>query len=78
MTRSALRRKLIKAGRGIVGDCSISIVLSLDTRALAHTLDDVVRCCNAGLIDEDQALLFARVHWALAGLKASNARGFDA
>jgi hypothetical protein len=70
-----LVEKIIGAGRATTGDCSGPTVDRIDFPQLTRALTDVMRSYRAGRIGEEEALLFARVHWALAALKAISVRG---
>ena len=65
-----LAAMFVDAGMKTLGDCSDATINRIDFRTLSRTLGGVIRCHTAGLIGEEQALLFARVHCALAALKA--------
>lgn len=77
MNRVAIRLagKMMDAGSTTIRDCSAVTLDRIDLRSLGRALADVIRCHAAGRIDDEQALLFVRAHWALAALKASRGRG---
>jgi hypothetical protein len=70
-----LAPEIIAAGRTIVGDCSDAVILGIDARELGRTLGGIMRSHAAGLVSDEEALLYARAHWALAALKALRAPG---
>lgn len=77
MNRVAIRfaGKMMDAGSTTIRDCSSATLDRIDLPSLGRALGDVIRCRAAGRIDEEQALLFVRAHWALAALKASRDTG---
>ena len=66
-----LAGKIIGAGRSTIAGCCGATVDRIDFRQLGRALAEVMRCYGAGRISEEEALLFARAHWALAALKAA-------
>jgi hypothetical protein len=67
--------RIIEAGRTTVSDCSDLTLARIDQREIGRTMAGIIRCLEAGRISEEEAILFARAHWALAALKALHAEG---
>lgn len=77
MSRVVIRLsgKMMDIGSTTIRDCSSDTLERIDLPGLGRALADVIRCHAAGRIDEEQALLFVRAHWAMAALKASTGKG---
>jgi len=72
---NSLIQKVMDIGRMTVSDCSTATLDGISLRGLACMLGSVIRCHDAGRISEEEALLFARAHWALAALQALHSIG---
>ena len=70
-----LALKMIETARTTMVDCGDATLGRIDYREMGRTLAGIIRCHVAGRISEEEALLFARAHWALAALKAVRVKG---
>lgn len=68
-----LIEELAELGPEVIGDCSIEVILSLDQLALARAFGSIARRYEEGIINEQEARLFARLHWIAAALRVTMA-----
>ena len=67
--------ELVELGPQVIGDCSIAVLRAIDEEALARAFEVIGRRYAAGVIDEQEARLFARMRWVAAALRAAMGPG---